>query len=92
MKRLITRAICHPLFVLSTLYLIELMHNVDYSVVSALLVVAARTMSRMVALSHAFGHRRSCAAARGGDVHRFLRVRDEACRIRHGSPRLTEDK
>jgi len=49
----------HPFIALSTLYLIELMHNVDYSVAGALLVLAAKLMSRMVGLSHAIGRRRS---------------------------------
>jgi len=42
MKRLICRAMYHPFIALSTLYLIELMHNVDYSVAGALLVLAAK--------------------------------------------------
>jgi hypothetical protein len=84
----------HPRIALSTLYLIELMHNVDYSVAGALLVLAGKFMSRMVGLSHAIGRRRSSSAARGLNVHRCTTVRDPPCRcrgIRRSSPRLTED-
>ena len=51
-KRLISRAMYHPLIALSTFYLIDLMQNVDYSVAGALLVPIAKFMSRVV--SHFF--------------------------------------
>lgn len=50
MKSLINRAMCHPIFALSMFYLLDLMHNVDYSPAGALLVVAAKSMSRVVRL------------------------------------------
>jgi len=48
MKRLISRAMYHPLIALSMFYFIDLMYNVDYSPTSALLVLAAKSMSRVV--------------------------------------------
>ena len=50
MKRLISHVMYHPLTALFTFYLVELMHHVDYSIAGALLVLAARSMSRMVGL------------------------------------------
>jgi hypothetical protein len=50
MKRLISRAMYHPLIALTLFYLIDLMHNVDYSPTGALLVLAAKSMSRVVSL------------------------------------------
>ncbi|CAB3647416.1 hypothetical protein LMG24238_00866 [Paraburkholderia sediminicola] len=50
MKRLINRAMYHPLVALSMFSLIDLMFNVDYSVSGALLVLAAKSMSRVVSL------------------------------------------
>jgi hypothetical protein len=41
MEDLISRAIYHPLVALPTFYLTDLMCNVDYSLVSALLVLAS---------------------------------------------------
>jgi hypothetical protein len=48
MKRLISRAMYHPLIALSMFYFIDLMYNVDYSPTGALLVLAAKSMSRVV--------------------------------------------
>jgi hypothetical protein len=50
MKRLISSAMYHPLIVLSLFYLIDLLHNVDYSPTGALLALAAKSMSRVVGL------------------------------------------
>jgi len=50
MKRLISRAMYHPLIALSMFYLTDLMHHVDYSPAGALLVLAAKSMSRIVSL------------------------------------------
>lgn len=50
MKRLITYAMYHPLIALSMSYLTDVMHNVDYSLAGALLVLAAKSMSRVVRL------------------------------------------
>ena len=50
MKRLITRAMFHPLIALSMLHLLDLMYHVDYSPASAVLVIAAKSMSRVVRL------------------------------------------
>lgn len=50
MKRLISRATRYPLIALSMFYLIDLLHNVDYSASGALLVLAAKSMSRVVSL------------------------------------------
>jgi hypothetical protein len=50
MKSLISRAMYHPLIALSLFYLIDLMHNVGYSVAGALLVLAARSLSRVMSL------------------------------------------
>jgi len=50
MKSLISRAMYHPLIALSMFYFIDLMHNVDYSLAGALLVLAARSISRVVRL------------------------------------------
>jgi hypothetical protein len=47
MKSLICRAIYHPSIALSMFYLTDLMCNVDYSPSAALLVLAAKTMSRL---------------------------------------------
>jgi hypothetical protein len=47
MKRLITRAMYHPVIALSVFYLADVMHHVDYSVSGALLVLAAKTVSRV---------------------------------------------
>ena len=41
---------CHPLIALSIFYLIDLMHNADYSPAGALLVLAAKSMCRVVRL------------------------------------------
>lgn len=48
MKCLLSRAICHPIIALYVFYLAEIMHHVDYNVSGALLVVAARVLSRVV--------------------------------------------
>ncbi|MFL9912817.1 hypothetical protein PQR75_44155 [Paraburkholderia fungorum] len=50
MKSLISRAMYHPLIALSMFYLTDLMHHADYSVSGALLVLAAKSMSRVVSL------------------------------------------
>jgi hypothetical protein len=50
MKSLISRAMCHPLVALSMFFLTELLHNADYSPAGALLVLAAKSMSRVVRL------------------------------------------
>jgi hypothetical protein len=50
MKSLISRAMYHPLIALSMFYLTELMRNVDYSPAGAMLVLAAKSMSRVVNL------------------------------------------
>jgi len=50
MKRLITRAMHQPLIALCMFHVIDLMHNVDYSPSSALLVLAAKSMSRVMSL------------------------------------------
>jgi len=50
MKHLLSRAMYHPLIALSMFYLIDLLHNVDYSLAGALLVLAARSISRVVGL------------------------------------------
>jgi hypothetical protein len=50
MKSLISRAMYHPLIALSIFYLTDLMHHVDYSLSGALLVLAAKSMSRVVSL------------------------------------------
>jgi hypothetical protein len=50
MNRLISRAMYHPLIALSIFFLIDLLHNVDYSPTGALLVLAAKSMSRVVSL------------------------------------------
>jgi hypothetical protein len=52
MKSLLSRVMYHPLVAVSALCLIELMHNVDYSVAGALLVLAAKSMSRVLSLFH----------------------------------------
>lgn len=48
MKYLISRAMYHPIIALSVFYLAEVMHHVDYSVFGALLVLAAKTTSRVL--------------------------------------------
>lgn len=48
MKRLIARAMCQPFVVVPSLYLVDLTHKVDYSVAGALLVLAAKSISRVV--------------------------------------------
>ena len=48
MKRLISRAMYHPIIALSVFYLAEVMHHVDYSVFGALLLLSARTISRVL--------------------------------------------
>jgi hypothetical protein len=50
MKRLITRAMRQPFVVLCLFQVMDLMHNVDYSPSGALLVLAAKSMSRVVSL------------------------------------------
>lgn len=50
MKRLISNALYHPVIALSMLYLADLMHHVDYSLSGALLVLAARSTSRLMGL------------------------------------------
>jgi hypothetical protein len=50
MKSLISRAICHPFIALSMVYLTDLMCRVDGSPAGALLVLAAKTTSRLVRL------------------------------------------
>ncbi|MFL9931087.1 hypothetical protein P0D88_17890 [Paraburkholderia sp. RL18-103-BIB-C] len=50
MKRLISHAMYHPLIALSMFYLTDLMYNVDYNVSGALLVLAAKSMSRILSL------------------------------------------
>jgi hypothetical protein len=50
MKRQISRAMYHPLIALPMFYLIDLLHNVDYSPTGALLVLAAKSISRVVSL------------------------------------------
>jgi hypothetical protein len=50
MKRQISRAMYHPLIALSMFYLIDLLHIVDYSPTGALLVLAAKSISRVVSL------------------------------------------
>jgi hypothetical protein len=92
MKRLISRAMYHPLLALSTFYFIDLMHNVDYSVAGALLVLAAKCMSRVAALIHTFGHRRSTWATSGLWIG-CPRMSDQVCRSRmlRKSHALTEE-
>jgi hypothetical protein len=48
MKSLISRAMYHPLIALSMFYLTDLLQNGDYSLGGALLVLAAKSMSRVV--------------------------------------------
>jgi hypothetical protein len=48
MKRLISRAMYHPIIALSVFYLAEVMHHVDYSVFGALLVLTAKATSRVL--------------------------------------------
>lgn len=48
MKRLISHAIYHPIIALSVFYLADVMHRVDYNVSGALLVLAAKTISRVL--------------------------------------------
>jgi len=48
MKSLISRAMYHPLIAISMFHVIDVMHNVGYSLAGALLVLAARSMSRVV--------------------------------------------
>lgn len=50
MKRLFTRAMQQPLIVLCMFHVIDLMHNGDYSASGALVVLAAKSMSRVVSL------------------------------------------
>ncbi|WP_233859045.1 hypothetical protein [Paraburkholderia sp. HD33-4] len=50
MKRLINRAIYHPIIALSVIYVADVMHHVDYSVAGASLVLAAKAMSRVLSL------------------------------------------
>ena len=50
MKRLISRAMYHPIIALSVFYLADVMHHVDYSVSGALLVLAAKTLSRVLSV------------------------------------------
>ena len=50
MKSLITRAMYHPFIALSMFFLNDLMCNVDYSPSGALLVLAAKTTSRLMNL------------------------------------------
>jgi hypothetical protein len=50
MKRLISRAMYHPIIALSVFYLADVMHHVDYSLGGALLVLAAKTISRVLSL------------------------------------------
>ncbi|NUY29433.1 hypothetical protein F0160_02730 [Paraburkholderia sp. JPY303] len=50
MKSLISRAIYHPFIALSVFYLVDVMHHVDYSVGGALLVLATKTVSRVLSL------------------------------------------
>jgi hypothetical protein len=63
MKSLISRAMYHPLIALSMFYLIDLMHNVDYSLAGALLVLAARSISPIVRLINT-----GCAVRRYGTL------------------------
>ncbi|WP_233836456.1 hypothetical protein [Paraburkholderia sp. ZP32-5] len=50
MKSLINRAIYHPIIALSVFYLADVMHRVDYNVSGALLVLAAKTISRVFSM------------------------------------------
>lgn len=50
MKRLINRAMYHPIIALSIFYLAEVMHHVDYSIAGALLVMTGRTVARVLSL------------------------------------------
>ncbi|CAB3708821.1 hypothetical protein [Paraburkholderia rhynchosiae] len=50
MKSLLSRTMYHPLIALSMFYLTDLMYNVDYNVSGALLVVAAKSISRVLSL------------------------------------------
>ena len=50
MKRLISRAMYHPIIAVSALYLADVMHHVDYSVAGAVLALAAKTISRVLSL------------------------------------------
>ena len=50
MKRLVSRAIHHPSIAISMFYLTDLMCNVDCSPSGALLVLAAKSMSRLLRL------------------------------------------
>ncbi|CAB3806473.1 hypothetical protein LMG27177_06084 [Paraburkholderia fynbosensis] len=50
MKRLISLAMYHPFVALSVFYLTNLMCNVDYSLSGALLVLAAKSTSRLLSL------------------------------------------
>jgi hypothetical protein len=52
MKSLIDRAMYHPLIALSLFYLTDLMYHVDYSPGGALLVLAMRSVSRVMNLLH----------------------------------------
>ncbi len=47
MKCLISRVIHHPMVALSVFYVADVMHHVDYSVSGALLVLTAKTVSRI---------------------------------------------
>jgi hypothetical protein len=50
MKSLINRVMYHPIIALSVFYLVDVMHHVDYSVSGALLVLAAKTISRVLSV------------------------------------------
>jgi hypothetical protein len=50
MKKLLSRAMYHPLIALSMFYLTDLMHHVDYSLAGAVFALAAKSMSRIVNL------------------------------------------
>ena len=50
MKRLISRAIYHPIIALSVFYLADVMHRVDYNISGALLVLSAKTISRVFSM------------------------------------------
>jgi hypothetical protein len=50
MKSLVSRAMYHPFIALSMFYLTDLMFRADYSPSGALLVLAAKTMSRLLRL------------------------------------------
>lgn len=50
MKRLISLAMCHPVIALAMFHVTDLMHHADYSLGGALLVLVAKSTSRLLSL------------------------------------------